>query len=45
VIIATYIAMLLTSIALGYLVFRFFSEPLNRKLRDPGRQPKTFVAA
>ena len=33
VIIATYIAMLLTSIALGYLVFRFFSEPLNRKLR------------
>jgi peptidoglycan/LPS O-acetylase OafA/YrhL len=38
VIIATYIAMLLTSIALGYLVFRFFSEPLNRKLRGPGRQ-------
>jgi peptidoglycan/LPS O-acetylase OafA/YrhL len=31
--VATYIAMLLASIALGFLVFRFFSEPLNRKLR------------
>ena len=37
-IVATYIAMLLASIALGYLVFRFFSEPLNRKLRGPGHQ-------
>ena len=33
-IVATYIAMLATSIALGFLIFRFFSEPLNRKLRS-----------
>jgi len=36
-IVATYVAMLLASIALGALIFRFFSEPLNRKLR--GRSP------
>jgi peptidoglycan/LPS O-acetylase OafA/YrhL len=28
----TYIAMLLGSVVLGALIFRFFSEPLNRKL-------------
>jgi peptidoglycan/LPS O-acetylase OafA/YrhL len=32
-IIVTYVVMLLASIALGFLVFRYFSEPLNRKLR------------
>jgi peptidoglycan/LPS O-acetylase OafA/YrhL len=32
-IVITYVVMLLTSIALGALIFRFFSEPLNRKLR------------
>ena len=32
-IIATYLVMLLASIALGFLVLRYFSEPLNRKLR------------
>ena len=32
-IVATYIVMLVASIALGFLIFRFFSEPLNRKLR------------
>ena len=32
---ATYVVMLLASLALGYLVFRYFSEPLNRKLRGP----------
>jgi peptidoglycan/LPS O-acetylase OafA/YrhL len=31
--VGTYVAMLLASVALGFLVFRFFSEPLNRKLR------------
>jgi peptidoglycan/LPS O-acetylase OafA/YrhL len=35
--VATYIAMLLASIALGALIFRFFSEPLNRKLRGQTR--------
>ena len=34
-IVATYAAMLLVSIVLGFLVFRFFSEPLNRKLKRP----------
>lgn len=33
VFVATYAVMLATSVALGYLVFRFYSEPLNRKLR------------
>ena len=33
VFVGTYVVMLLASIALGFLVFRFFSEPLNRKLR------------
>ena len=33
-IVATYAAMLLSSIVLGALIFRFFSEPLNRKLRS-----------
>jgi peptidoglycan/LPS O-acetylase OafA/YrhL len=32
-IVVTYVVMLLASIVLGYLVFRYFSEPLNRKLR------------
>jgi peptidoglycan/LPS O-acetylase OafA/YrhL len=32
-----YAVMLLASIVLGFLVFRYFSEPLNRKLR--GRRP------
>jgi len=32
-IVATYVVMLLASIVLGWLVFRFFSEPLNRRLR------------
>jgi peptidoglycan/LPS O-acetylase OafA/YrhL len=32
-IVATYVAMLLASIVLGAFIFRFFSEPLNRKLR------------
>jgi peptidoglycan/LPS O-acetylase OafA/YrhL len=32
-IVATYGVMLLASIALGWLVARFFSEPLNRRLR------------
>jgi peptidoglycan/LPS O-acetylase OafA/YrhL len=35
----TYIAMLLSSIALGFLVYRYFSEPLNRKLRSSGGAP------
>lgn len=30
---ATYVAMLLASVALGFLVHRYFSEPLNRWLR------------
>ena len=38
VFIATYIAMLLASLLLGFLVFRFFSEPLNRKLRGRRKQ-------
>ncbi len=38
-IVATYVAMLLASIALGFLVFHFFSEPLNRMLR--GRKEKS----
>jgi len=38
VIVGTYAVMLLASIALGYLVFRFFSEPLNRLLRGAGRR-------
>jgi peptidoglycan/LPS O-acetylase OafA/YrhL len=33
VIVATYAAMLLGSVALGFLVSRYFSEPLNRWLR------------
>jgi peptidoglycan/LPS O-acetylase OafA/YrhL len=38
VIVGTYVVMLLASVALGFLVSRFFSEPLNRRLRDnPGR--------
>ena len=36
-IVVTYVVMLLASIVLGYLVFRFFSEPLNRKLRGQRR--------
>jgi hypothetical protein len=31
--VATYLAMLLASVLLGFLVSRFFSEPLNRRLR------------
>jgi peptidoglycan/LPS O-acetylase OafA/YrhL len=34
-IVGIYVAMLLASIALGFLVFRYFSEPLNRRLRGP----------
>jgi peptidoglycan/LPS O-acetylase OafA/YrhL len=34
VFVATYAAMLLASVALGYLVFRYFSEPLNRIIRN-----------
>jgi peptidoglycan/LPS O-acetylase OafA/YrhL len=37
-IVVTYVAMVLTSIALGFLVFRYFSEPLNRKLRGKHRE-------
>ena len=33
-IVATYVAMLLASIGLGFLISRFFSEPLNRRLRE-----------
>lgn len=40
-IVATYVAMLLASIALGYLISRFFSEPLNRRLRGIGQTPST----
>jgi peptidoglycan/LPS O-acetylase OafA/YrhL len=29
-----YIVMLLVSVALGYLISRYFSEPLNRRLRE-----------
>jgi peptidoglycan/LPS O-acetylase OafA/YrhL len=32
-IVPTYVAMLLSSVALGFLISRFFSEPLNRILR------------
>ena len=32
-----YIVMLLLSIVLGYLVSRFYSEPLNRRLRSPAQ--------
>ncbi len=38
VIVATYAMMLLASIALGFLISRYFSEPLNRRLRAPGRR-------
>jgi peptidoglycan/LPS O-acetylase OafA/YrhL len=36
-IVAMYVAMLLVSIALGYLISRYFSEPLNQRLREIGR--------
>ena len=32
-IIATYVVMFAASIALGFLISRYFSEPLNRRLR------------
>jgi peptidoglycan/LPS O-acetylase OafA/YrhL len=32
-IVATYVFMLAASIALGFLISRYFSEPLNRRLR------------
>jgi len=35
-IVAMYVAMLLVSIALGFLISRYFSEPLNRRLREIG---------
>jgi peptidoglycan/LPS O-acetylase OafA/YrhL len=34
-IVATYVVMLAASIALGFLIHRGFSEPLNRRLRGP----------
>jgi peptidoglycan/LPS O-acetylase OafA/YrhL len=34
-IIAMYVVMLAASIALGFLISRYFSEPLNRRLRGP----------
>jgi peptidoglycan/LPS O-acetylase OafA/YrhL len=37
---ATYVAMLLASVALGFLVFRYFSEPLNRRLRGSVSVPQ-----
>lgn len=33
-----YIVLLLLSILLGYLVSRFYSEPLNRRLRSPAQR-------
>jgi peptidoglycan/LPS O-acetylase OafA/YrhL len=36
-IIAMYVVMLLVSIALGFLISRYFSEPLNRRLREIGK--------
>jgi peptidoglycan/LPS O-acetylase OafA/YrhL len=35
----SYAAMALLSLAVGYTVFRFYSEPLNRALRGRWRQP------
>jgi peptidoglycan/LPS O-acetylase OafA/YrhL len=39
-IVAMYAAMLLASIALGALISRYFSEPLNRRLRRGHDQPR-----
>jgi peptidoglycan/LPS O-acetylase OafA/YrhL len=33
-IVATYVVMLVLSIALGFVISRYFSEPLNRRLRE-----------
>jgi hypothetical protein len=35
-VVATYIAMLILSIAAGQLISRFYSEPLNRRLKAMG---------
>jgi len=43
--VATYIVMLLASIGLGFLVFRFFSEPLNRMLRGRYQRQNSIEAA
>lgn len=37
--VATYVAMLVASLAMGILVSRFFSQPLNRWLRHTGHVP------
>jgi peptidoglycan/LPS O-acetylase OafA/YrhL len=39
--VATYVVMLLASLLLGFLVSRFFSEPLNRRLRGAAGQDST----
>ena len=39
VIVATYVVMLLASIALGFLISHYFSEPLNRRLRAAAPSP------
>jgi len=35
--VATYVTMLAASIALGYLISRYFSDPLNRRLRGSSK--------
>jgi peptidoglycan/LPS O-acetylase OafA/YrhL len=41
-IVVTYAAMLLASIAIGFVIHRYFSEPLNRKLRGSFRAASPF---
>jgi len=37
-IVVTYVVMLLASVALGFVIYRYFSEPLNRRLRGVSDQ-------
>jgi peptidoglycan/LPS O-acetylase OafA/YrhL len=37
VIVATYVVMLAASIALGFVISRYFSEPLNRRFRGSAK--------
>ena len=37
-IVVTYVVMLLASVGLGFLIYRYFSEPLNRRLRGVSDQ-------
>jgi len=44
VLVATYFVMLAASIALGFVVSRCFSEPLNRRLRGTAEIPDRVAA-